>query len=432
MKKLTIITAIILTANLLFGQINKIDTSFYSEALGEEKMVDIYFPPGYDENPDLYYPVIYYLHGWTGDQNSMGTMLSLLQSLINNGTIDPVIMVGADNSPEPFEGSMYVNSIIWGNYEDYMINDLINWVDTSFRAMPGKDYRGMIGQSMGGYGAFRYGILHKDKFRALATHGAAALSVEPELFETTRQQVIIENQPGPPFFYDYNTDGLFTKAAFLLSAAFTPNINTPQTYINPSIVEYIYDENAMFIDSIQDKWEAFDISHLIHQLSVDDSVGIFFACGINDEFFLHPVHLALRDTLDLLGLPYEFYSHSGGHEMPSAFKLRALTFLDSLLMPPAIINNVNPISYSETKLQISNFPNPFTNSTTIQFKLREPGYIELEIWNYCGQLVGKLLEGNISAGKHKILFDVSKLPSGIYFCRLQAGGEVVVKKIIKN
>jgi enterochelin esterase-like enzyme len=94
MKKLTIITAVILTANLLFGQINKIDTSFYSEALGEEKMVDVYFPPDYDENPDLYYPVIYYLHGWTGDQNSMGTMLSWLQSLINNGTIDPVIMVG--------------------------------------------------------------------------------------------------------------------------------------------------------------------------------------------------------------------------------------------------------------------------------------------------------------------------------------------------
>ena len=102
MKKLTLITAILLSTSILFGQY-KIDTSFFSEALQEEKMVDVYFPPGYDENPDLYYPVIYYLHGWTGDQNAMGTMLSWAQSLINNGTIDPVIMVGADNSPEPFE-----------------------------------------------------------------------------------------------------------------------------------------------------------------------------------------------------------------------------------------------------------------------------------------------------------------------------------------
>lgn len=52
MKKFTFLIAIILTANLLLAQYNKIDTSFYSEALQEGKMVDIYFPPGYDENPE--------------------------------------------------------------------------------------------------------------------------------------------------------------------------------------------------------------------------------------------------------------------------------------------------------------------------------------------------------------------------------------------
>ena len=63
MKKFTIITAVLMTANLLFAQYNKIDTSFYSEALGEEKMVDVYFPPGYDEDTSVYHPVLYYLHG---------------------------------------------------------------------------------------------------------------------------------------------------------------------------------------------------------------------------------------------------------------------------------------------------------------------------------------------------------------------------------
>jgi S-formylglutathione hydrolase FrmB len=430
MKKLTLIAALILTANLLFAQINKIDTSFYSEALQETKMVDIYFPPGYDENPDLYYPVIYYLHGWTGNQNSMGGMLTWAQSLINNGTIDPVIMVGADNSPEPFEGSAYVNSIIWGNYEDYMINDLINWVETSFRAMPDRNYRGMIGNSMGGYGAFRYGILHKDIFKAFAAHGTSALSFDVML-ETWIPQIILENQPGPPFSYNYATDGSFTKAFFLFGGAASPNLNTPQTYINPPIVEYLLDENAMVIDTIYNKWQAFDLSQLIHQLSSEDSVGILFACGTNDDFLLYPSHLAFRDTLDLLGLPYEFYSHNGGHTMPGAFKKRAFTFLDSLLMSPGLYTQIELKSLNNKEIRISNFPNPFTNSTTIQFKLREPGYIELEIWNYCGQLVGKLLEGNISAGKHKILFDVSKLPSGIYFCHLQIGNETVTKKIIK-
>jgi enterochelin esterase-like enzyme len=163
MKKLTIFTALLLIAQSMTGQVNKIDTLFYSTTLDEIKMVDVYFPPGYDENPNLYYPVIYYLHYYTGNQNSMSEMFSSLQNLTNNGTIDPVIMVCADNCPEPFGGSMYVNSIVWGDYETYMTEDLVTWIENSFRAIPDKDHRGLIGHSMGGYGAFRFGILHKDK-----------------------------------------------------------------------------------------------------------------------------------------------------------------------------------------------------------------------------------------------------------------------------
>ncbi len=432
MRKITIITAILLTANLLFAQYNKIDTSFFSEALQEEKMVDVYFPPGYDENPDLYYPVIYYLHGWTGDQNSMGQMLYYLQNYINNGTIDPVIMVGADNSPEPFEGSCYMNSIIWGDYEDYIINDLIDWVESSFRAMPDdRNYRAMIGNSMGGYGAFRYGILHKDKFKAFAAHGTSGLSFDA-MIELWIQEVIFENQPGPPYFYDYNIDGSFTKALFLFGAAGSPNLNTPQTYINPPIVEYLLDENAMIIDTVYAKWQAFELSQLIHQLTPDDSVGIYFSCGVNDGFLLYNSHLAMQDTFDLLGLPYEFYSHSGGHNMPISFKYGAYTFLDSLLMPPGPYTGIEPIVHQTASFNMEGFPNPFTNSTTIQFEIGEPGYIELSIYNHLGQQVEILFAGNKKAGRHQTLFNTSKLSSGIYFCRLQAGGEVIVKKMIKN
>jgi S-formylglutathione hydrolase FrmB len=82
-------------------------------------------------------------------------------------------MVAADNWVEPFEGSCYVNSILWGNYEDFNINDVINWVDATFRTIPERKGRAMIGQSMGGYGAFRYALKYKDKFCALAANGAA-------------------------------------------------------------------------------------------------------------------------------------------------------------------------------------------------------------------------------------------------------------------
>jgi len=339
MKKFTLITIILITANLMFAQINKIDTSFYSQALGEEKMVDVYFPPGYDDNPNLCYPVIYYLHAWMGDQNAMGEMLSTVQALINSGTIDPLIMVSADNSPEPFEGSFFVNSELWGNYEDYMINDLINWIDTSFRTIPEKDGRALLGQSMGAYGAFRYGILHKDKFKAFAAHAGIVTFNKDLWLEAARQKVILENQPGPPYAYNYSTDGLFTKGTIIMSGAFSPNANTPQTYINPPVVDFLLDENADYIDSIFQKWQPFDLTQQIKQLSPADSVGIYFGCGTNDNFLLFPANQALNDTLDAMGLPHEFYSHTGNHNMPAGFKHGALIFIDSLLMPPFIPPN---------------------------------------------------------------------------------------------
>lgn len=432
MKKFTLITTIMLTANMLFGQYNKIDTSFYSEALGEDKMVDVYFPPGYNEHPDWHYPVIYYFHGWNQTQNNMTAILFTVQNLINNGWIDPVIMVGADNSPDPFGGSMYVNSVLWGNYEDYMINDLINWIDLSFRTIPEKDARAIVGQSMGAYGAFRYGILHKDKFKAFAAH-AGTVSFDKDFgLQTWRQQIILENQPGPSYFYDYSTDGSFTSAAFLAAGAFSPNANTPQTYINPPVVEYIFDENANFIDSIVQKWQPFDITQQIKQLSPLDSVGIYFGCGTNDDFLLYPTNAALNDTLNSLGIPHYFYSHTGSHLMPNGFKQGALIFIDSLLMPPGPYTNIHPISKSEHLFILKNYPNPFYNSTTIQFELSEYSFIELDISNNQGQQVGLLFAGNKNAGIHQVVFDASTLPRGIYFCSLQTGNKVLTKKIVKR
>ena len=368
MKKLTLITAIILTANLLFAQYNKIDTSFYSEALQENKMVDVYFPPGYNENPEIYYPVIYYLHFWTGDQNTMATeMMSMTQTLINNGTISPVIMVCADNSPGPFDGSMYTNSILWGDYEDYMTIDLINWIESSFRAMPGKDYRGLLGHSMGGYGAWRFGTLHKDKFRVLAATAAPYLNLTDSCLSYTRTKIIQQNQPGPPYFYDYYSSGSTTMGVFLFSGAFTPNYNTPQTYINPAIVEFGLDENGNYIDTIMNKGKVNSISHLIHQLSPADSVGILVGCGTADISAIEP-HRAFIDTLDMLGLPYEYYEHSGGHIMPPEFKQMALIFIDSLLMPPLLPStNCLPegITFS-TQEEIDNFHINHPNCTEIE------------------------------------------------------------------
>jgi len=431
MKKLTFISVIMLTVNILFAQYNKIDTSFYSEALGEEKMVDVYFPPGYDENPELYYPVIYYLHAWGGDQNTMNEMLNIAQSLIDSGTIDPVIIVGADNSPEPFNGSMYVNSILWGDYEDYMVNDLTSWVESSFRAMPSRDYRGLVGHSMGAYGSFKYGIIYKDKFRALAAH-AGQLTFDLDLWlEPARQKVILENPAGPPYFYNYSF-GSFTGGTFLLSGAFSPDTNSPQYYINPQIVDFLMDENANFIDSIVTKYQQNDILlNYIHQLSDEDSVGILFGCGTNDQFLLYPSHLAMKDTLDALGLPYEFYSHTGGHVMPNAFKQRALTFLDSLMLPPMLINGFRKKFVLSGHANFYVFPNPVKNIVNVKIMMYQPADAVIGIIDLGGRLVKPTIKKRLKSGSQQIRINTEELQAGIYFIRLQTDKGITTKKIIK-
>jgi S-formylglutathione hydrolase FrmB len=430
MVKLTIITAILLAANMLLGQY-KIDTSFYSEALGEEKLVDVYFPPGYDENPNLCYPVIYYLHGYGGNQNTMGEMITWLNSLINSGTIDPVIMVGADNSPGPFGGSCYLNSILWGNYEDYMVYDLIEWIDASFRTLPFRNARGLLGQSMGGYGALRYGIVHKDKFGVLAAHAGPNNFNDAWFREKMQESIRSENNPGPPYVYDFSS-GLKTKLSFLMCGAASPDTNTPQTYVIPPIVQYMLDENGNYIDSILVKQDLMDNIFLIGSLTPSDSVGILLGCGENDDFFLYQGHMALKDSMDFYSLPYEFYSHEGGHSMPVEFKKRALTFIDSLNMPAQVCpTGVESIINENIHPNLKSFPNPFSHSTAIQFELSKMEYIELSVWNHLGHRVEILYEGNKKAERHQVLLDASKLPDGIYFCRLRWGNEMVTKKIIK-
>ncbi len=91
------------------------------------------------------------------------------------------------------------------------------------------------------------------------------------------------------------------------------------------------------------------------------------------------------------------------------------------------IDQANP-----TKIIITAQPNPFRNSTQIVFELAEAANVKIEIYNAIGSKIATLEDGFLLQGKHQTTLNNHNLPEGIYFCRLQAGGEVIVEKIIKN
>jgi len=82
------------------------------------------------------------------------------------------------------------------------------------------------------------------------------------------------------------------------------------------------------------------------------------------------------------------------------------------------------------QLEISNFPNPFNPSTTISFVLPEDGYVTLKVYDLLGRAVAELVNGTMKAGSHETMFDASKLPSGVYFYKLDFGGKSISKKFV--
>lgn len=81
-----------------------------------------------------------------------------------------------------------------------------------------------------------------------------------------------------------------------------------------------------------------------------------------------------------------------------------------------------------------NYPNPFTNTTTIPYELDEPTEVTLTVWNMIGQKVATLIDGELkSAGSHDgdpdINWNANSMPSGMYIARLEAGGEVFTRKM---
>jgi hypothetical protein len=77
-----------------------------------------------------------------------------------------------------------------------------------------------------------------------------------------------------------------------------------------------------------------------------------------------------------------------------------------------------------------NYPNPFNPATTIEFSLPQSSEVKLVVHDLAGRVVAELAAGNFAAGYHKIHFDASRLASGVYFYKLEAGSFTNVKKLM--
>ena len=122
-----------------------------------ERPLWVYLPPGYDDQQELRYPVVYVIQGYTGHLTMWRNRAPYRQPFIETadavfarGEAPPAIVVYVD-AWTSYGGSQFVDSPGTGRYHSYLCDEVVPWVDGHYRTRPQAAHRAIMGKSSGGF-----------------------------------------------------------------------------------------------------------------------------------------------------------------------------------------------------------------------------------------------------------------------------------------
>jgi enterochelin esterase-like enzyme len=308
-----------------------------------EQSIYVYLPPSYATS-EKHYPVIYYLPGY-GDTTVIGFRLpSGMDTLIEEGQVKEMIIVVPSGASE-MGGSFYVNSPVTGNWENYIVSDVVGYVDSHFRTLPQAESRGITGHSMGGFGALNIAMHHPDVF-------SAVYSMSPGLFdesglaesfmfadeEAIRSFVDFEERLASMSFEDAQKNMFLSPEEFTLAYgyAFAPNADR-----HPPYFDYpyrIFNGQLIRDDDIWAKWESgfggIAEEAVQYRANLMKLKGIVVDYGIHDENPWIPKGSEYYgEQLTAAGIPVKVESYNGNHSSQLAVRIREhmLPFFSEIL-----------------------------------------------------------------------------------------------------
>jgi S-formylglutathione hydrolase FrmB len=318
--------------------------SLQANALGDPaaQPVAVYLPPGYSTRPEARFPTLYLLHGylgrpeeWTAGYQRM-QLPAVMDSLIGAAATGDVIVV-VPNGRNAYFGSFYANSATGGNWEDFIVADVVGHVDRTYRTLPRAASRGIAGHSMGGYGAIMLGMTHPDVFGALYAlspccvdwlddMGPGNAAWAPALAVRDRSELVAE----PRSLQDF-----YVSAFLAMGAAFSGNPANPPLFLDLPFVRQggrLVPREPAFA-----RWsERFPVaiarSHLTNPRSLR---GIFLDYGELEEFsHIRSATARFSSLLAELGVPHRFEVYSGGTHnnlIRRRFESRVVPFFGQVL-----------------------------------------------------------------------------------------------------
>ncbi len=193
--------------------------------------VTVYLPPSYAKSPGRRYPVLYLLHGFTDrDEQWMGmrkhfiNVPEVVDRVLAAGGAKEMIIV-MPNAFGRFQGSMYSSSLVNGDWEGFVAEELVRYIDGHYRTLARAESRGLAGHSMGGYGTIRIAMKRPGVFSSIYAMSPCCL-IPPAAVQNAAKAEAVKTAE------EIAKADFGTKAMLASAAAWSPNPQNPPLFID--------------------------------------------------------------------------------------------------------------------------------------------------------------------------------------------------------
>ncbi|WP_109488628.1 alpha/beta hydrolase [Occallatibacter savannae] len=205
-----------------------------------DRDVIVMLPPSYDKDKKHRYPVVYALHGYSIGAEQWTHEIHVPQTVegaFAKGSQEMIVVL--PDSKTIYNGSMYSSSATTGDFEKFVWHDVVAYIDAHYRTLATRESRGLVGHSMGGYGASRIGMKHPEVFGALYIMSPCCMSPMtgggPGPADQMKERAIAGEKKvagaKSPADLAAQSPG-FAAAQYATAAAWAPNPKNPPLYFD--------------------------------------------------------------------------------------------------------------------------------------------------------------------------------------------------------
>ncbi len=299
------------------------------EGNSAERDVLVFLPADYAAAKSRRYPVVYGLHGYSIGAEQWSKEIHVPQTIEGAfalGAKDMIVVL--PDSKTAHNGSMYSSSVTTGDFERFVAQDLVAYIDANYRTIPERASRGLVGHSMGGYGATRIGMKHADIFGSLYIMSPCCLSARGAGPANTDLEKAVAAMKAPT---DSATLSFFPRAQLATASAWSPNPKNPPLYFD------LPTKDGVAQPEVLARWAANAPLAFVDQYIRDLRQYRAIALDVGDQDRLKDDTLKLHEVLDTYGIANTFEIYAGNHtnKLADRFQNFVLPFFSRTLCDSA-------------------------------------------------------------------------------------------------